>query len=111
MSDTVTKNLRALEMLGQPTEYWDAIVVYLVVSKFDKQTARDWELFKILNELPTLEELKTFLSSKADILDNISMYHSENKYQKEIKGNKSIKLNICVCCYHLLLLQTLTCYI
>lgn len=78
-------------MLGQPTTHWDTIVVYLVTSKFDNQTARDWEPFKCERELPILEELTKFPSSKADILDTISMCPGKNKQQKVFKGIKSNK--------------------
>lgn len=93
MSDTITKNLRALDALGQPTEHWDAIIVFVITSKFDKQTARDFETFKIKGELPTIAELKQFLNSKADLLDNLSLCHRNEGETKQDKGFKSNKVN------------------
>ncbi|KAJ8985452.1 hypothetical protein NQ317_017084 [Molorchus minor] len=44
--DTITKHLRSLKTLGQPTDKWDTLVIYIITSKMDSVTRREWELFK-----------------------------------------------------------------
>lgn len=41
--DTLNKHIRALNALGQSTEHWDAILIYLISAKIDNITAREWE--------------------------------------------------------------------
>ncbi|KAJ8982822.1 hypothetical protein NQ317_010443 [Molorchus minor] len=43
MLDNVSKHLRALEVLGEPVAQWDTLLIYLVTSKLDPSTRRDWE--------------------------------------------------------------------
>lgn len=63
--DIVMQHSRALKMLGQPTEQWDSVLVLLISGKLDSATAREWEFEKIQENVPTLEEIKTFLRKKA----------------------------------------------
>ncbi|XP_030023064.2 uncharacterized protein LOC115442195 [Manduca sexta] len=69
--DHVTKNLRALANLGQPTEHWDTLIVYLVASKLDNHTALKWEEFRKTSKMPTLNQFKKFLIDRADVLENM----------------------------------------
>ncbi|XP_036146036.1 uncharacterized protein LOC118646691 [Monomorium pharaonis] len=71
--DTLNKHLRALNVLGQSTEHWDALLIYLLSSKLDSITAREWEKEKADKELPTLEEFKVFLSSRANLLETLDL--------------------------------------
>lgn len=41
--DHVTKNLRALCSLGQPTQHWDILIIHIVSSKLDTFTLTKWE--------------------------------------------------------------------
>ncbi|KAJ8983230.1 hypothetical protein NQ317_005319 [Molorchus minor] len=61
MIDNVTKHLRALQTLKEPTEKWDTLIIYLVTTKLDPTTAREWEETKSTLETPTLDDLKSFL--------------------------------------------------
>lgn len=41
--DQISKNLRALESLGEPVSHWDTLVIYIVTHKLDAKTYREWE--------------------------------------------------------------------
>lgn len=41
--DLVLKHKRALTVLGQPTEKWDAPLIHLINLKLDKETRKEWE--------------------------------------------------------------------
>lgn len=72
------KNLRALSQIGLPTNEWDVPIVYLINTKLDRVTNRDWETFKSkCKGFPTLEDLKVFLNSKAELLDNLEQNRAE----------------------------------
>lgn len=44
--DNILKNIRALNTLGEPTESWDTLIIYLITSKLDPCTEREWENYK-----------------------------------------------------------------
>lgn len=84
--DQISKNLRSLEILGQPTDQWDTLLVYLVTSKLDTKTMREWEERKG-NEVPTLEEMKKFLRTKADLLETLDL--NKNIEKQKLQPQKS----------------------
>lgn len=70
--ETVHKSLRALEPLGVKVDYWDTIVIYLVITKLDPSTEKESELSKKLNKSrnkPQISDVIAFLRSKFDVLD------------------------------------------
>lgn len=82
--DTVLRNLRALNTLDEPTEKWDTLVIYLIVTKLDASTEREWESHKGAMSLGVkdkvkLEDLLSFLRNRADMLDMVSANHSKPK--------------------------------
>ncbi|KAJ8944289.1 hypothetical protein NQ318_009667, partial [Aromia moschata] len=98
--DITTGHLRSLQALGPPVNEWDSIIVYLITKKLDKQTARHWESYKTSSDIPTLDEFKTFLNNKANMLDNLRMCHNESKHTDDRKSKKSFVVSniICYCC-------------
>lgn len=59
--DHVSKNLRALASLGQPTDHWDTLIVFMVSSKLDSQTMMKWEeLRNTFDNTPTLRQFNKF---------------------------------------------------
>lgn len=83
--DTILKNIRALKSLGEPTDSWDTLIIYIIVSKLDSSTEREWELHKsTLNnstkrEKISLVDLTKFLKDRADVLETINVTHSQNR--------------------------------
>ena len=73
MLDNINKHLRALNALDKHTEHWDSLLIYLLSSKLDSTTARAWEEEKTANKIPTLEDLKRFLKSRADMLETLEI--------------------------------------
>lgn len=82
MIDTTLKNLRALKTLQEPTESWDTLIIYLLVSKLDKTTEREWEQYKsnfTCNDSQTkikLDDLLQFLKNRADMLEALQASQS-----------------------------------
>ncbi|XP_049874134.1 uncharacterized protein LOC126372431 [Pectinophora gossypiella] len=88
--DTVLKNIRSLTVLGEPTDFWDTLIIYMVVSKLDSTTEREWEQYKrtILlrntdNSKLTLKvnDLLGFLRNRAEMLETLT--RSTNTHDKK----------------------------
>lgn len=70
--DHMTKNLRALSSLGQPTDKWDMLLIFMLSSKLDSHTLTKWEEYRNgLEEMPTLNQFTKFLTDRADVLESI----------------------------------------
>ncbi|XP_041969194.1 uncharacterized protein LOC121726042 [Aricia agestis] len=80
--DTILKNIRSLKILGEPTESWDDLIIFIVVSKLDPASEREWEQYKnTYYKLNTeakihLSDLLDFLKEKADLLTTLTVSHS-----------------------------------
>lgn len=104
--DTVLKNLRALKMLGEPTDSWDTLINYTIVSKLDKTTEREWETHKC-TLLPTdnnskriirVDELIGFLKNRADMLETLQLSHNKtHNTQLDSKKQSSQSRNTSHC--------------
>lgn len=69
--DFVWKHLRSLSSLAPTETFWEILIIFLVTSKLDPITAREWEQTQVTDGLPTLSEVKEFLKRKADILETL----------------------------------------
>lgn len=83
--DTSVECLNSLKNLGLPTSQWDAIVNYVVVSKLDPGTHKQWEILiseDNSQDLPCFERLKSFLETRFRTLE---MVEPESKIYKPVK--------------------------
>lgn len=82
--DHVTKNLRALASLGQPTDKWDILIIFMLSSKLDSQTLLKWEEYRnTLEDVPTLENFYKFLTDRANVLESLGRNNkTENNISK-----------------------------
>ncbi|XP_034827793.2 uncharacterized protein [Maniola hyperantus] len=103
LSDTILKNIRALKILGEPVDSWHSLVIYIMVSKLDKTTEREWEQHKgtlITNNNDSklklkVDDLINFLKNRADMLETLQDSHSSqiNKDSKDTKNNRTNRSN------------------
>ncbi|XP_013168595.1 PREDICTED: uncharacterized protein LOC106118482 [Papilio xuthus] len=82
--DTTSSCLKSLQNLEIDTSAWDAIIIYLVVTRVDAETRKLWELEVSrvhsdgeADSLPTWEELKRFIETRFRTLE---MLESSNHY-------------------------------
>ncbi|XP_063368166.1 uncharacterized protein LOC134656535 [Cydia amplana] len=95
--DSVLRSLRALKTLGEPTDSWDTLVIYLIVTKLDAATEREWEEHKgsvnsnrqDSTSRIKLTDLITFLQNRADMLESIAANHSKNTHSNSHDNKKS----------------------
>ncbi|KAJ8973663.1 hypothetical protein NQ317_005381 [Molorchus minor] len=99
--DTILKNLRSLKALKLPTDTWDILVIFLVVSKLDPVTVREWEDATLEGQLPTLHEFIAFLKKRADFLEKLDLHKgkaSKGREQQKSFIAKSSKGFACFVC-------------
>lgn len=90
--DTTKKNLNDLKTLGQPVQYWDTIVIYMMSCKLDSITHREWEKHRnSLSEPPTLDIFTQFLCNKADLMESLEENHRQLNLQPTINKTQSLK--------------------
>ncbi|GAB1860689.1 hypothetical protein CAJAP_01768 [Camponotus japonicus] len=71
MEDNTTKHIQALNALRCPTEHWDSILIYLISSKFDPITRREWQASLTGAELPTFKQFAEFLENRCHLLESL----------------------------------------
>lgn len=88
--DNINNNLLALKALGEPTESWDTLIVYLLTSKLDINTQREWE--RRMNNIQgdvSLHDIMNFLENHCKYLERITVDKiTPNKFTNEIRQNK-----------------------
>lgn len=91
--DDVSKHIRALEVLGQPVKHWGTLIIYILTTKFDPITRREWETFDSNQEMATFETIKTFLQRRCEILEALVPNAQNTQYNKSINkfNNKQIQ--------------------
>lgn len=67
--DSTLKNLRILKQLGQPTDQWDTLIIFMIANNLDSITRREWE--STCKEFPTVDEITTFIQHRCQILESI----------------------------------------
>lgn len=99
--DEVLKHLRALDTLKEPTSHWDTLIIYLITTKLDKVTIREWEEYKADIEIPSLDNLLQFLRSRADLLETLEVGNIDKDKENKVKSNMRSLISVkdaCICC-------------
>ncbi|XP_045449996.1 uncharacterized protein LOC123658688 [Melitaea cinxia] len=66
--NTIDENLTILKKLKLPTEHWDFVLCYNILSKLDTKLRREFEERHIDIELPQYQHIRAFLHSKSEAL-------------------------------------------
>lgn len=76
--DNLNKHIRALESLGEPVKHWDTLLIFLITTKFDNVTRREWEIHAESLAGSTMSNLIEFINKRCNLLQTI-------KYKKTRK--------------------------
>lgn len=95
--DTILKNLRALKLLGEPVDSWDTLIIYIVVTKLDKITEREWEQYKNTTlkqsgdskSILKVDVLLSFLKDRADMLETLQVSHASTNNKKQCANTQN----------------------
>ncbi|XP_018360396.1 PREDICTED: uncharacterized protein LOC108759449 [Trachymyrmex cornetzi] len=79
--DGILKHTRALTALKRPVKDWGDLLTYIVTSKLDYFTTKEWEGTLQSKQLPTFQELIEFLTRRCETLETVA------------RRNPSIELN------------------
>ncbi|XP_067216952.1 uncharacterized protein [Linepithema humile] len=71
LCDGVLKHVRALRALGRSTDQWGDLLVYIITSKLDTNTNKEWENSLSEAEFPTMQNLIEFLERRCHTLEVI----------------------------------------
>lgn len=77
--DMFHENLTILKGVGLPTEHWDFVLCYLLLSKVDSKTRYEYEQSHPSVELPRYVDLKEFLHSKCEALVRDSHFSTHDR--------------------------------
>ena len=93
--DNVNKHLRALTNLGEKTDCWDRLIIYILTNKFDPATRRGWESHKCKQDLPNLQDVYEFLKERCEMLEKIELTRSksDNSNNNKLSFNKAYNKN------------------
>ncbi|KAJ0169222.1 hypothetical protein K1T71_015282 [Dendrolimus kikuchii] len=89
MVDTINENLRALATLGEPTDHWDTIIIFIMSKKLDNASSRQWEEYRNTlagNNSPSLQQFLKFLNNRADLLDTVQEQNVQASQSNNTKG-------------------------
>lgn len=101
MVDHVTKNLRALVSLGQPSE-WDVLIIFMLSAKLDGHTLSKWEEHRnnIDGDAPTLDQSYKFMIDHANVLESLNQSACSRNSSVTIIILNQIQIRIkIVCCF------------
>ncbi|XP_055589698.1 uncharacterized protein LOC129741909 [Uranotaenia lowii] len=90
------KNLMMLQKIGEHTESWSTILVYMLCARLDSATLRQWETHYGSKEVPTYEELLLFLQGHCSVLQSITSARnppSEGRQTRSTVCNTTIQLD------------------
>lgn len=70
LTDAVYYHVTALQKLELPTKQWDVVLIYIVTTKLDVLTNREWEnSLDADGSIPTFDQLNNFLNKKCFALE------------------------------------------
>ncbi|XP_011707972.1 PREDICTED: uncharacterized protein LOC105462820 [Wasmannia auropunctata] len=69
IADGVSIHIRALTTLECHADKWDALLIYILNSKLDSITSREWHTSLKGTKLPTLKEFIEFLTHRSQVLE------------------------------------------
>lgn len=79
--DGLNRHLRALQVLKQPVDSWDALIIHMISLKLDNSTRREWESEYSKHDSVTLEMFTNFLLEKCRVLETLQTNNNQ-------KGNR-----------------------
>ncbi|XP_036150809.1 uncharacterized protein LOC118648578 [Monomorium pharaonis] len=69
IADGTARHIRALKALKRPADTWDDLIIYILSSKLNSGTARQWRTSLKEREIPTLKQFMAFLHHRCEVLE------------------------------------------
>lgn len=89
LSTILIEHLQGLRNLKEPVEKWDSWLIYLLKTKLDSTSRKEWERHLVSQKIikPTVENLKTFLHQMARMLETCPKAKSTGNFSNPIKSS------------------------
>ncbi|KAL0892704.1 hypothetical protein ABMA27_014422 [Loxostege sticticalis] len=86
IKQTTSSCLKSLSTMGIQTQTWDTIIIYLVASKLDTESHKQWETYisNQCDDLPTWQQMVEFLETRFRTLE---MVDTSKPWQKQSQQN------------------------
>ncbi|KAJ8952278.1 hypothetical protein NQ318_007446, partial [Aromia moschata] len=92
--DNFIKHTRALKNLGEQTDTWNSILIYLLSNKLDAVTKKAWEVSIASNTLPSIEDFTKFLAQRCQVLETLNPINQQNSANPNVKYSTSRTSNV-----------------
>ncbi|XP_050294945.1 uncharacterized protein LOC126735061 [Anthonomus grandis grandis] len=83
--DLFQTHFKSLQNLGEPVKHWCTPVIYLLNSKLDFSTRKEWETFTKDIEIPTIQDFLTFLSQRCCFLESLDFKLNIKKFPSKFE--------------------------
>ncbi|XP_055589039.1 toll-like receptor 13, partial [Uranotaenia lowii] len=80
------KNIKMLEKVGETSEGWSTLLVYMVCARLDPSTLRHWETHHNSREVPRFQELLRFLRDHCSVLQTLA--HQDTATDSQVKRSR-----------------------
>lgn len=88
--DTTSECLISLKQLGEPTENWNSILIFILEDKLPTDIKRQWQnSIANITQIPSYEEFKRFLFNHFRMLEMIELPDSMNSKSFHIQSSHS----------------------
>lgn len=67
--NTLYASIHALRVLNRPTAQWDDLLIYVLSSKLDAFTLREWQTSLSGSDIPTFKQLADFIAHRCQVLE------------------------------------------
>nr|CAI5860703.1 unnamed protein product [Callosobruchus analis] len=86
----VQKNIRSLEILGEPVDTWDTLLIYMITRKLDPASEKEWEESIITKGItsPRYNDLLNFLSDRCQLLEAVTSKYENQSNSRFEKVNR-----------------------
>lgn len=71
--EVFSENLSVLNNLGLPVAHWDFVLFHLLIQKLDTPTIRRFELQECSTDIPSFNNLQTFLLNQCTALESVAL--------------------------------------
>ncbi|XP_036148006.1 uncharacterized protein LOC118647346 [Monomorium pharaonis] len=69
IADGASKHVHALRALNRPTAHWDDLLVYILSSKLDALTLREWQTSLTGSDIPVFKQLVDFIAHRCQVIE------------------------------------------
>lgn len=89
--DDFLSHYRSLENLGEGVEHWHTVLIYLLTTKLDNTSRREWEIHSRNDDSPTMDNFIAFLTQRCKVLETMHFKspHTSAPYKRPIAKSLS----------------------